>query len=263
MTLSERELTRRDEFDAAYRQGALPAMQAIERKVCGCDYGATSWATKEEADLVADFLALQPNVLMLEIGAGSGWPGLYMAAASGCDVVLTDLPFDGLRIAMRRATGDGVFGVRVAAVADAARMPFGSHAFDAINHSDVLCCLLQKREVLAECRRLVRPDGRMAFSAIYVPRGLATEDHRLATESAPEFAETGESDYPGLLEATEWKILDRHNVTAAFTRSCKARLRLEQAEHNALLPLVGADELDAPVRDGHAQAGEHRHRSRT
>jgi len=243
MTLSERELTRRDDFDVAYRQGALPAMQAIERKVCGCDYGATSWATKEEVDLVADFLALQPGVLMLEVGAGSGWPALYMAAATGCDVVLTDLPLDGLRIAMQRATGNSIFGSRVAAVADAARMPFGNRACDAINHSDVLCCLLQKREVLAECRRLIRPGGRMAFSVIYVAPGLGTEDHRLAVESAPEFVEA-EADYRSLLEATEWKILDRRNVTAAFARSCTARLRLEQAERDVLLPLIGADELD-------------------
>lgn len=243
MTLSERELARRDEFDAAYRHGTLPAMQAIERKVCGCDYGATSWATKEEAHQVADFLALRPGILMLEIGAGSGWPALYMAAATGCDVVLTDLPLDGLRIAMQRAAGNSVFGSRVAAVADAARMPFGSHIFDAINHSDVLCCLLQKREVLAECRRLIRPGGRMAFSVIYVPDGLGTEDHRLAVESAPEFVET-EVSYPTLLDATGWNMLDRRNVTAEFALSCTARLRFEQAEHDVLLPLIGADELD-------------------
>ena len=45
MTLTARELAKSREFDEAYRQGTLPAMQAIERKVCGSDHGATSWAT--------------------------------------------------------------------------------------------------------------------------------------------------------------------------------------------------------------------------
>jgi SAM-dependent methyltransferase len=243
MTLNSRELIRREEFDQAYRQGALPAMQAIERKVCGCDYGATSWATKGEADLIAGMLGLQPGVRMLEIGAGSGWPALYLAAKTGCDVVLTDLPLDGLRIAAGRAVEDGISGNCAAAVADATRLPFCSHTFDAINHSDVLCCLVQKREVLAECRRLIRRDGRMAFSVIYVPFGLGAEDHMLAVESAPEFVET-DVDYSTLINATGWKILDRRNFTAEFGLSCSAKLRLEQAERDVLLPLIGAAELD-------------------
>jgi len=242
MTLSERELAIRKDFDDAYRQGVHPAMQAIERRVCGCDYGATSWATKDEADLIAGMLGLQAGVRMLEIGAGSGWPALYLAARTGCDVVMTDLPLDGLRIASRRAE-EGISGHCAAAVADAAGLPFANRSFDAVNHSDVLCCLLQKRAVLAECRRVIRPGGRMAFSVIYVPAGLGAEDRRLAVESAPEFVES-EADYPTLLAQTEWNIVDRRDFTAAFARSCAAKLWLEQEQRDVLLPLAGAAELD-------------------
>jgi hypothetical protein len=62
-------------------------------------------------------------------------------------------------------------------------------------------------------------------------------------EAAPEFVET-EADYPTLLEETEWAILDRRDFTAAFARSCAAKLRLEQEERHGLLPIVGAAELD-------------------
>jgi SAM-dependent methyltransferase len=243
MTPTPRELANRHEFDEAYRQGTFPAMRRIERKVCGSDYGATSWATRDEADLVADMLGLRPGIRVLEIGAGSGWPALYLAARTGCEVVLTDLPLDGLHIAARRAVDDGLAGSCAATVADATRLPFRSHAFGVINHSDVLCCLVQKREVLTECRRLIRPRGRMAFSVIYVPCGLGPEDHRLAVESAPEYVET-EIDYPTLLEATEWEILDRRDFTADLALACTARLRLEREERDLLLRLVGAAELD-------------------
>lgn len=243
MNLTRRELARREEFGACYRQGEHPAMQAIERGVCGCDYGATSWATRAEADLIVGMLGLRPGLRMLEIGAGSGWPALYMAARTGCDVVLTDLPLDGLRIAARRAIDDRLSGTCLAAVADAACLPFASGTFDALSHSDVLCCLVRKREVLAECRRILRWDGLMAFSVIYIPEGLDAEDHALAVETAPEFVET-DMDYPAMLEATDWQILERHDFTATFAQSCRARLRLEQEAREVLLPVAGAAELD-------------------
>ena len=99
MGLTLRELAKRDERDAEFRQGQLPAVQAVERVVCGCDYGGTSWATRDEVDQIAVALDLAPGVGLLEVGAGSGWPALYLAGHSGCDVTLVDLPFEGIRIA--------------------------------------------------------------------------------------------------------------------------------------------------------------------
>ena len=111
MSLTLKELAKRDDFAMQYRQGQLPVLQAVERAVCGCDFGATSWATRDEADQITAALALAPGVHLLEIGAGSGWPGLYLAEESGCDVTLIDLPLDGLLIAAARAARDGVPGL--------------------------------------------------------------------------------------------------------------------------------------------------------
>ena len=44
------------------------------------------------------------------------------AKKTGCDVTLTDLPFDGLRIALGRAARDGLRGDCIAVVADAAEL---------------------------------------------------------------------------------------------------------------------------------------------
>jgi hypothetical protein len=58
---------------------------------------------------------------------------------TGCSVVLTDLPEEGLRTARRRAGVEGI-GERVAAAAASARrLPFAGGTFDAIVHTDVLC----------------------------------------------------------------------------------------------------------------------------
>jgi SAM-dependent methyltransferase len=244
MSLTLKELAKRDNFDAQYRQGQLAVVQAVERAVCGCDYGGTSWATRDEADEIAAALELAPGVRLLEIGAGSGWPSLYLAGQSGCDVMLTDLPLEGIRIAAGRAVVDRLAGTCLAVVADAAQLPFRDACFDVINHSDVLCCLVQKREVLAECLRVVRPGGRMAFSVIFVAPGLSAEDHVRALDTAPEFAGMS-ADYPTLLAATGWAIRQRHDLTAEFRTNCIQKLHTEEGLRAELEPLSDAAEFDA------------------
>ncbi len=53
-------------------------------------------------------LGLRPGLRLLDVGAGSGWPGIYMAERSGCDLALMDLPLTGLQIAARRANRDQI-----------------------------------------------------------------------------------------------------------------------------------------------------------
>ncbi len=118
------------------RQGV---MLDIERSVCGNDYGSTSWTTRREADRVAALLGLGAGTRLLDLGAGSGWPGLYLARSTGCDLTLVDIPVEGLRMAAQRALKDGHAGAVWVLVSDGATMPFASGAFDAIGHSDVLC----------------------------------------------------------------------------------------------------------------------------
>jgi len=73
----------------------------------------------------------------LDVGSGAGWPGIYLAAVTGARVVLSDIPWEGLRVAARRLTGDGVAGHVVAASAGV--LPFRDESFDAATSSDVLC----------------------------------------------------------------------------------------------------------------------------
>ena len=80
------ELACRFAKDAEFARSA--AMRELERSVCGCDYGSTSWTTRVEAERIAQLLELRRNGKLLDVGAGSGWPGLYLAQLTGCNVVL-------------------------------------------------------------------------------------------------------------------------------------------------------------------------------
>ncbi len=210
----------------------------MERSVFGCDYGATSWTTRHEAENVGEMLALGPGRRLLEIGAGSGWPGLYLASMTGCEVALIDLPIEGLRVAAERAASDCIAERCFVAMADGAALPFGSGRFDAIFHSDVLCCLEAKLAVLKECRRVIHDTGKLVFSVLSISPNLSSDDHERAVASGPPFIEST-VDYPAMLRQARWETTDRVDMTARFFRTVRDLLHQEESYADELTELLG------------------------
>jgi SAM-dependent methyltransferase len=133
------EIQARAHFEERYGAAQAPLVREIERRVIGGDWGANGYTTMAQADALADGLGLSAGDRLLDLGSGRGWPGLYLAGRTGCRVVLTDLPLDGLRAAAARAAAEGLAG-RVGVVASAASgLPFRAGGFDAVVHTDVLC----------------------------------------------------------------------------------------------------------------------------
>lgn len=135
---SKDERAARQDFAVRYSVGALPVLDDIERRVIGDVWGANGFTTRAQADVLAQRLALAPGDTLLDLGTGRGWPGLYLAKQSGCEVVLTDLPMEGLNTAARRAERERVRSLG-ALVSSAARPPFADASFNGIVHTDVLC----------------------------------------------------------------------------------------------------------------------------
>jgi SAM-dependent methyltransferase len=133
------EVQARAHFQERYGMTSSPAACRIEQRVIGGDWGANGYTTMAQADALARGLGLSAGDRLLDLGTGRGWPGLYLAARTGCRVVLTDLPLEGLRVAAGRAAAEGLV-ARSSVVASAASgLPFRAGSFDAVIHTDVLC----------------------------------------------------------------------------------------------------------------------------
>lgn len=139
MVATREERERRETYDARYRTDILDANLQIEREAVGSDYGNNGYTTLAQADLVIEALHLTSADLLLDIGAGAGWPGLYLAKRTGCRVVLSDLTLPGMQRATRRAVADDTTARTTAVVASARQLPFRPDSFDAMVHTDVLC----------------------------------------------------------------------------------------------------------------------------
>ena len=137
--MNQDEAAARERFSDRYAIQRADVNLEVEREVIGGDWGANGYTTMQQADELGRLTGLGRDSRLLDVGAGRGWPGLYLAADTGANVVLTDLPLEGLQSARERAAAEGLTQRVQMVVASAARLPLRPRFFDAVVSTDVLC----------------------------------------------------------------------------------------------------------------------------
>ncbi len=123
-----------------------------------------------------ELLAAQPGERALEIGSGTGGNLTALMQAVGQDgqVVGLDLSPGMLAVARSKLAGRGMLSRVELVRADGACLPFAPGSFDALFAAFVLELFDTPDipRVLAECRRALRPGGRMVVVSLYKQSGL-------------------------------------------------------------------------------------------
>lgn len=125
-------------FTERYSTGASPALNAVERRAIGAVVGANGYTTVAQAERLLTVLDLEPGRRLLDIGAGRGWPGLYLSERSQCQAVITDIPRPAIASARSRAEALKLIGRCDFALASGSSLPFADESFDAVVHTDTL-----------------------------------------------------------------------------------------------------------------------------
>jgi protein-L-isoaspartate O-methyltransferase len=121
-----------------YGIAASEASRAVERSVIGANFGTNGYTTLPQARALIKTLHLGTGARLLDIGAGRGWPGLYLAQATGCETVLSDVPMTGLRTALAQRDALALAPLVSICRATGTHLPFRSASFDAVVHTDTL-----------------------------------------------------------------------------------------------------------------------------
>lgn len=129
----------RERFRQRYSVSGADPMLGAEFEALGSDYRANGYTTRRQAEQLGRELDLAPGRLLLDIGAGCGWPGLYLAGVHGCEVISLDPVSEGMEVALARGCADGLGRRSRAVQADAVALPLRAASVDAIVHTDLLC----------------------------------------------------------------------------------------------------------------------------
>jgi SAM-dependent methyltransferase len=154
-----------DEDLAAWRESRLPDASLgdwLTDRVASCPTGARARAVYGADDVhdvargaILEALALGPDDHLLELGCGGGLL-LRDAVATGARATGLDHSAEMVQLARERAPGAEVVRGR------AECLPFADATFSAIALSVVLLFFAEPVTVLRECRRVLRPGGRLA-----------------------------------------------------------------------------------------------------
>ena len=216
----------------------------LEQAALGCDYGGTSWTTREQVEAILESMQLDESSQLLDIGSGAGWPGLLLARLSNCHVTLLDIPLNALSQAAERAATDGMTD-RVKIIAGSGTsLPFDGAVFDRVSHSDVLCCLPQKFEFLQEARRVAEIGARMHFSVILPAEDLGVSDYAVVLETGPPFIGL-DGNYSEMLRDTGWRVDELQDVTDEYKDSLQRLVDGIRENEAELKNLLGAGDLVA------------------
>lgn len=229
-----------ERFRDWYARGTSSAQRAVQIAGIGADVGATGYTTIMQASELARKLKLTSSSLVLDVGCGRGHPGRYLAQVARCRVVGADLPLASLKWGLARANRDRIGRKMRFVAASGVHLPFRPASFDAVVHTDLLCCLRAKVGLLRACADALKPGGVMAFTTIYIAPGVSERDYQRASRIRGRGAacrrSTGE-----LLTAAGFVAIRERDVTREFARTTRAYVDAVGAHEDALRREWGQD----------------------
>ena len=119
---------------------------------------------------------------VLDVCAGLGGPARFLVDRFGCRVAAVELHAGRAAAAARLTRLVGLAGRVVVARGNATALPFGNGRFDAYVSQEGFLHVADKAAVLGECRRVLRPGGRLAFTDWIARPRLGDRERRCLQE---------------------------------------------------------------------------------
>ena len=230
-------------YNAHFRKSASQIYAEINGEVVDEHFGQTSWLTAEEQDRLIAWLDLDADSRVLDVACGVGGPSLRMARRTGCSLVGIDIHEQGLMNANASAERERL--------ADRVRfqrhdandpLPFPDASFDAVVCIDAINHLKDRRKVLGEWARVLKPGGRVAFTDPITVTGPLTNEE-IAIRTAIGFYLLVPAGYDERVIADAGLELLFHEDTTDRNAAQASRQLAARARREAVLRDIEGDEV--------------------
>jgi SAM-dependent methyltransferase len=229
-----------DLYNTTYANAAARVYSEVRRETYGVDLGQTSWTTAEELAEIPKLLKLTEVSSVLEIGCGAGGFALELARTIRCRVTGLDMNPHGVAGANAAAHQQNLAGRANFLQHDATqRFPFADAKFDAIYSNDAFCHIANRPALLAECRRLLKPGGRLLFSDALVITGVVTNEELFTRSSIGYFLFVPRGENERVLESAQFTVIEARDTTASATSISKRWHGARAARKSELMEIEG------------------------
>jgi SAM-dependent methyltransferase len=203
------------------------------------DFDQDHYGGVAAVEALAEAAGIRREHRVLDVCSGMGGPARWLAHRIGCRV--TGLDFTASRVeAARRLTRRVGLAARVDFVqGDATAMPLPDAGFDVLVAQESWLHIPDKGALVAQCARVVKPAGTIAFTDVVVRGGLSDDDQaRLgAGMRAPSIATAAQ--YAELLDAHGWRIARQDDLSDEWKRILVDRLAMYRSLRDTTVAKFG------------------------
>ena len=177
-------------------------------------------------DALAHHAKINESTHVLDLCCGLGGPARYLAYHYGCRVTGVDMNSDRLAGAVRLTERTKLQDRVLFHHANALQTGLADETFDVIVSQEAFCHIPNKKALITECARLLKPDGRIVYTDI-LARSSMTNEIRSRLETEMVFSELSTSEqYCHLLEEKGCEVIEVEDLSDNWAQILIDRLAM-------------------------------------
>ena len=195
-------------------------------------------------DTLASLADIRAGHRVLDVCCGLGGPARWIAHRVGCRVTGLDLTPSRVESARRLTARVALDHLVDFVQGDATAMPLPDASFDRVYAQEAWVHIHDKAKLLAECRRVSKPDGRLAFTDIVSTVPLTTAE---ATQMADEMqfpSIVTADDYLALLAPAGFDVERCDDLSSGWRDILVARLQMYRSLRDTTVERFGQAHFD-------------------
>ena len=203
------------------------------------DYDQDHFGGLDRVDRLAAAAGIDGTVQVLDVCSGVGGPARYLAHRFGCRVTGLDITASRHDAAIRFTAMVGLGHLVEFRLGNALEMPFDERSFDVVIAEEAFCHVPDKPRLIAECARVARPGGRIAFTDILRRDALDNPaERRLQDEMTFQELESA-TGYRRLLEENGCEVVVQDDLGPLWTRILVDRLAMYRSLEDTTVTAYG------------------------
>jgi sarcosine/dimethylglycine N-methyltransferase len=205
------------------------------------DHDQDHFGGLEANDILISKAGVKAHHLVLDVCSGMGGPARYLAHRVGCRVVGLDLTASRLESAKKLTKLVKLDHLVSFQWGNALEMPFDSDHFAVVMGQEAWCHIPHKAKLIAECTRVLKPGGVIAFTDI-VRKDAISSDEMARLEREMTFNQLESLDgYATLLSQSACELISRDDLSALWEEILVKRLAMYRSLRETTVAKFGEE----------------------